>query len=166
MEYLDIYDENKRITDLVIDRAKIKTDLKPDQFIRIILIFIQNSNGDLLIQMTSKEKGSVWATTGGFVKSGSTAYGTVVVETKEELGIDISSDDIKDIGQFKRGQALFDVFYLKKDISLDELVYQKEEVDYAKWLSFDKINELIKEGKFRESNILGLNILMEYLNNN
>ena len=44
---------------------------------------------------TSKEKGSVIATTGGYVKSGSNSINTVCREISEELGIDISKKDIE-----------------------------------------------------------------------
>lgn len=166
MEYLDLYDENKNLTGEVIVRTKTKPILKDGTYINIIIIFIQNSKGEFLIQMTSKEKNSEWATTGGFVKSGDTSYETAIIEVGEELGLDISKDDVKLIGDFKKGVAIFDVYYLQKDVDIESLVYQKEEVDYVKWLSLDEIDKLISEGKFRKGNIPGIEILKEYLKNN
>ena len=165
MEYIDVYNEKKELTGKVIPRTKERPDLGPDEFIRIIIIFIQNSKNELLIQLTSKEKNSEWATTGGFVKTGDTSEETVNIEVSEELGIDISNEDVKYIGDFKRGIAIFDVYYLKKDIDINDLVYQKEEVDHVEWLSFEQIDKLIEEGKYRKGNIPGLEILKNYLNN-
>ena len=50
-----------------------------------VIVFIENSEGKFLIQKTSKEKGSVWATTGGLVSSGYTSDETIVKEIEEEL---------------------------------------------------------------------------------
>ncbi len=165
MEYLDLYNEKKELIGKIIPRTKEKPVLGPGEYIRIVIIFIQNSRNELLIQYTSKEKGNIWATTGGFVQSGDTSEKTVIKEVSEELGLDISNDDVKYIGDFKKGVAIFDVYYLKKDIDIKDITYQVEEVDYVKWLSFDEINSLIDAEKFRPGNIPGLNILKDYLNN-
>ena len=81
--------------------------------------------------MTSKEKGSEWATTGGYVKSGQTSREAIIPEVKEELGIDIGSDDIKMIDSSIFGFVFFNVYYLNKDIEVESLVLQKEEVEYV-----------------------------------
>ena len=166
MEYLDVYNKDKELTGKIVPRTKGKPELEPGEYIRIIIIFIQNSKNELLIQMTSKEKGSIWATTGGLVSSGDTVDKTVIKEVQEELGLDISNEDVKHIGCFEKGVAFFDVYYLKKDIDIKDITYQKEEVDHVEWLTFDEIDSLISEDKFRPGNIPGLNLLKDYLNNN
>lgn len=164
MEYLDVYNEKKELLGKTIVRTKEKPVLGPNEFIRIILIFIQNSNDELLIQYTSERKGNLWATTGGLVSAGDTSEKTVVKEVSEELGIDISSEDYKYIGDYKKGVAFFDIYYLKKDIDIDSLRVEPDEVDHVEWLTFDEIDNLISEDKFRPGNIPGLNLLKEYLN--
>ena len=164
MEYLDLYNENKELLGKTILRTKEKPVLNPGEYIIIILIFIQNSNNELLIQYTSERKGNIWATTGGLVSAGDTSEKTVVKEVSEELGIDISNEDFKYIGDYKKGVAFFDIYYLNKDIDIATLKVEPDEVEYVKWMSFDDIDKLISEDKFRPGNIPGYNLLKEYLN--
>ncbi len=70
LEYLDLYDENKNLTGEKIIRPKGKPQVPKNRYINLVIIFIRNSKGEFLFQKTSKEKGSVWATTGGHVQSG------------------------------------------------------------------------------------------------
>ena len=44
---------------------------------------MENSKGEFLFQMVSKEKGSIWATTGGHVKSGETSLDGIINEIKD-----------------------------------------------------------------------------------
>ena len=158
MEYLDLYDKNKKLTGKKILRGV--DEIPKDNYINIVVIFIENSKGEFLIQKTSIKKGSIWATTGGHVKSGQTSKEAIIEETKEELGIDISKEKIKLIVSKRFDDVFIDSYYLKKDINIDKLLLQKEEVELVKWLSIDEINKLIKENKFRESNIEFLKLII------
>lgn len=153
MEYLDIYDENRIFTGKKVLRSK-DMKLSDNQFINIVIVFIENSEGKFLIQKTSLEKGSVFATTGGLVKSGSSPDRTIVEEIKEELGLDVNINDLKMIKTYKRGHAFQDTYYLKKDIDINDLVLQESEVEYVSWLSKDEIKKLIENNEFREGNII------------
>ncbi|MDD3186948.1 MAG: peptide deformylase [Bacilli bacterium] len=165
-EYLDLYDENRNITGEKILRTKGKPEVPTGRYITIVLAFIQNSDNKFLIQKTSKEKGSIFATTGGFVKSGSTSLDTVKIEVLEELGIDIDKSDFKLFKTYKKELAYFDVYYLKKDIDISTLKLQEEEVENVSWLSIKEIQDLIKEDNFRKGNIEPFNELVsEYLGN-
>ena len=152
MEYLDLYDEFRKPIGEKILRSK---NMKKEKgiYINIVIVFIENSEGKFLIQKTSKEKESIFATTGGLVKSGSSPDQTIVEEIKEELGIDVSIDELDLIYTDKREYAFQDTYYLKKDIDINDLTLQESEVEYVKWLSVDEIRKLIKEDKFRKGNI-------------
>jgi len=150
MEYLDLYDENKKLTG-----EKILRGIKPKQgnYINIVIVFIENSKGKYLIQKTSKEKGMIWATTGGHVKSGQTCDEAIIEEIKEELGINVTINELKHIQLNKFDVVFQDVYYLKKDIDIKKIILQKEEVECVKWLSKSQIKKLINKNKFRKSNI-------------
>ncbi len=151
MEYLDIYDKDRNLTGEKILRSK---DMNiQGGYINIVIVFIQNSKGEFLIQKTSKEKGSIFATTGGFVKSGSTNNKTIVEEIKEELGIDIDINDLTLIHTVYHKHAIQDAYYVIKDIDINKLKLQKEEVEYVKWMSIEEIEALIEKGEFRKGNI-------------
>lgn len=48
-------------------------------------------------------------------------------------------------------QVFFDIYYMKKDFEISDLVLQKEEVESVEWLSIDEIEKLIDDGLFLES---------------
>ena len=165
MEYLDLYDENRILTGESILRSK-DMKIEDGKYIYIVIVFIQNSEGKFLIQKTSKEKDSVFATTGGLVSSGYTPDDTIIKEIKEELGLDVSIDELTLFYTDKRKYAFQDAYYLKKDIDMNEIIVQEEEVEYVKWLSVDEINTLIKNNEFREGNIKSFKKLLEVKNEN
>lgn len=153
MEYLDLLDENRKLTGEKIIRGEGKPIIPNDRYINIIIIFIQNSKGEFLMQKTSKEKGSVIATTGGFVKSGDTSIDTVKIEVLEELGISIKENEFELFKTYITQSVYYDVYYMKKDISDNEFSLQKEEVEYVEWLSVDRIKKLIDNNELRKGNI-------------
>ena len=159
MEYLDIYDENRNFTGKKILRNK-DMKLSDNEFINIVIVFIENSKGEFLIQKTSKEKGSIFATTGGLVKSGSSPDSTIVEEIKEELGIDVKINELKMIKTYKRGHSFQDTYYMKKDVDIQDIIIQESEVEYVLWLSVDEIKELIEKKQFREGNIIPFEYLI------
>ena len=153
-ELLDLYDENRNLTGEVVKRFKnVKPEVPDGRFINIVIIFMENSRGEFLIQHTSVEKGGVYATTGGHVKSGSTSRDTVIIEVSEELGIDISNLDFKLFETVKFNKCFFDVYYLKHDFNIEDLVYQEDEVESCSWMSINDILDLMHEDKLRKSNI-------------
>ena len=98
MELLDIYDDNGNKTGRIIERGDKSVKLSKNEHIAISVIFIENDNGEFLIQKTSKEKGNIYSSTGGHVDSGETPITAIKREVKEELGIDISNDLIEEYG--------------------------------------------------------------------
>ncbi len=159
MEYLSLYDNEGNVVEEKGIRGVDSKYLKG-----IVIIFIENSKGEFLIQMTSKSRESVYATTGGHVDYGDTFDNTVVKEVYEELGIDISKDNIIEICDVVAFNHYYErVYYLKKDIDINELTLKKDEVEYVKWFSINEILDLIKENKFRDGNIEGfMNVLSKY----
>lgn len=166
MEYLDLYDVNKDLTGEKIVRGKGKPQVPENNYINIVIIFMQNSEGKFLFQITSKEKGNEIATTGGHVKSGQTSYEAILAEVDEELGLDISKEDVKMIDSYIFGVAFMDVYYLNKDINISDLKLQDDEVESVEWFTIDRIKELINEGKVRKGNIKAFESILNYLKNN
>ncbi len=92
MEYLQVFDEKKKVLNEKVSRDE-KYNLPDGKHFMIVLIFIENNKGEFLLQKTSKSRHSCIATTGGHVTYGDNAIETVIKECKEELGIDISSNE-------------------------------------------------------------------------
>lgn len=156
MEYLNLYDKEGNLTNEKGIRGE-----KTDKLVGIVIIFIENSNGEFLIQKTSKSRENVYATTGGHVSYGSTFKETVINEVKEELGIDISNDDIIEMNTYIREKVIQKVFYLKKDININDITIQEDEVEKVEWLSKKQINKIIDNNEFRKSNIEGYKYIID-----
>lgn len=158
MEYLNLYDKAGNLTNEKGIRGE-----KTDKLVGIALIFIENSKGEFLIQKTSPSRESVYATTGGHVSYGSTFEETIINEVKEELGIDITNDNIIEMNTYIRERVIQKVFYLKKDINISEITIQEDEVEFIEWLTKEEINEIIKNKEFRPSNLEPYKYVLEHI---
>lgn len=165
MEILDIYDNNGCLTGKTIIRGDKIVKLDNNEHIALTVIFIENSKHEFLIQKTSEEKDSVFATTGGHVQSGETPLQAIIRETYEELGIDISNEDIKELGYMLYDIPLRFIFYLKKDIDINNLILQKDEVVCVKYMSIDEISQLIKNNEVLHSHAVQFKHMLEIRDN-
>ena len=94
MELLDVYDNNGNVTGKTIIRGDKNAVLNDNEHIAVAVIFIENENGEFLIQKTSQEKGGLFSSTGGHVDSGETPLVTIKREVKEELAYNVDNDQI------------------------------------------------------------------------
>ena len=163
MEYLDLYDINGNNTHESIPRTKDKENVPDDKYIKLVLIYIENSDKKFLFQLTSQSKEHVIATTGGHVQSGQTSNEAIINEVSEELGFDITNENYIFIDSYITKKAIVDVYYLKKDLDIDKLVLQEEEVESVKWYTKEELYKLIDDDKVRKGNIKGFNIVLNYL---
>ena len=144
MELLDIYDDEGNVTGRTIIRGDKTTNLSSHEHIAIAVIFIENNQGEYLIQKTSKEKGGEYSSTGGHVNHNETPLRTIKREVEEELGINIEDELLEEYGFIPYNMPLYYLFYLKKNINLEDVSIQKEEVEFVTYLSKKQIEELIK----------------------
>jgi len=163
MEYLSVYNDKKEKLPKVIERG---TKLEENEHILITTIIIKNKQNKYLIQKTSKEKGSSYALTGGHVAYNETSKETIIRETKEEIGLDISKDNIAYITDIYLKTPIMDIYYLEKDIDLNSLTLQKEEVESIMFLKEEEIKELIKKGKFKKSHAQAFNKFLSKIKEN
>ena len=162
MEYLQLFDKNRNILDEKVDRSH-KLELKDGKHFMIVMIFIENEKGEFLLQKTSVKKQSHIATTGGHVTYGDTGYTTIKREVMEELGLDISGDDPILISKGEYGVCFGEVYYLKKNVDIDSLVLQEDEVESVRWYTKEEILDLIKNNNFREGNVKPFFDVLKYL---
>lgn len=148
MEILDLYDKDLNLTGKTMVRGE---QIPENCFIRIVVAFIQNNNGEFLIQKTSKIKGNKFASTGGHFKSGDDSITTIQTEVFEELGILINKEQFEYLGNFYKDCVVFDVYYLNLNIEIESLKLQTEEVESATWCSKAEIEKFIEEGVFSPS---------------
>lgn len=151
MELLDIYDSTGVPTGKTIIRGDKNAVLGQDEHIAVGVIFIENSKGEFLMQKTSIEKGGEFSSTGGHITHNETPLSSIKREVEEELGINIDNEDIKELGFLNYDMPLRYMFYLKKDINIDDIKVQKEEVDYVKYMTVEEINNLIDTKQITKS---------------
>ena len=164
MEQRDLYDINRKLTGKTIYKGD---SIPENNYIIVVLVFIQNSEGKFLIQKRSKIKNGKYATTGGHPKSGENSIQGVISEVKEEIGLELKPDDIQlyYTGRSDSERVFWDDYYIKMDIEdINNLTLQKEEVESVSWLSIDEINSLMENNKFFENHYEEFEILLNWLN--
>ena len=78
MEYRDLYDSNRMLTN---EKIK-KTDKVPKgKYYITVVVFIQNDKNEFLLQINKKY--NMWSTTGGHPKSGESSLDGIITEIKE-----------------------------------------------------------------------------------
>lgn len=162
MELRDVYDKNKRPTGETYQKG---TKLPDGKYVLIVITFIQNSKGEFLLQFTSKEKGNEWSSTGGHPKAGETSKTGIRTEVLEELGIDIPENEFDFVTTITKDIGFVDVYYVKKDIDINQVVVQESEVEKVKWATMEEIDFMIDNGKFQKTHSLAYKECIKYLNN-
>ena len=148
MELVEKFD-NKRMP---LNKTTERYLKVPGEYGLAMNVWIKNSEGKYLIQKRSATKKilpNFWSITGGGTEVGKTTYDTAIRECKEELNIDVNSDNLELMLSLKRENVFLDVWLLKEDmIQLENLELQEEEVSAVKWATVDEIKEMIKNGTF------------------
>ena len=165
MELLDIYDNEGNKTGKVIKRGDKSVQLSENEHIAVAVIFIENNKGEFLMQKTSTEKGGLFSSTGGHIDSGETPLSTIRREVEEELGINVDNDTIEEYGFILYDKPLRYMFYLKKDIDINDIKVQKEEVEYVKYMTKEEILNLIENKQITESHGIIFNKILELKSN-
>ena len=139
-EKRDLYDINGNKTDLTYFKGdKVPTGYYP----MVVMIVIQNSEGKFLMQKRVEEKGGDYGVTGGHPKSGETPYEGIITEVKEELGIDISNNEIIEFDSGCDLKDCYKMYYTKLDLDLSKLNIQKEELSEVKWFSLEELQDMV-----------------------
>lgn len=160
MEKRDLYDVNKNLVGMTFNKGE---QVPKGYYYLIVAIFIENSNGEFLIQKRVVSKGGKWATTAGHPKSGENSIQGLCSETLEEIGVDISKEDVKLVDTWINNDQIFDIYYLKKDIDLKDITIQQEEVDGVDYATRDEIKEMFLNNQFHENHYILFEKCMEKL---
>ena len=150
MEFVDKFDNKRQALNKVTERQE-KVD---GEYRQSVHVWIQNSKGEFLIQKRSPNKTNfpnMWSQTGGGVEEGEITLQAALRECKEELGIDINIKHIELILSFKRKYDFVDVWLVRENIDISNLVLQEEEVSDVKWATIDEIRTLMKSSKLAKS---------------
>lgn len=147
MEKWDVYDIHKnRIT----DRGTIEStdELKAGEYNLVTVSWICNSKGEFLMQKraANKKYPLVYANHGGRAQAGETSKKSMIRELFEEIGIIVDEDELTLLRTFHDDESIFDEYILKRDLSLQDLVIDQNEVEYCVWFSLQELSNAIDTG--------------------
>lgn len=151
-EKLDVLNEKGEFTNQVATREECHEN---GYWHKAVVVFILNSKNQVLLQQRSATKKAwpnLWdITAGGHVLANEFGIDAVIRETKEEIGLEISKNDLFFIGATiskneKNGMKdnHFNEYYIvRKEIDPKDLILQKEEVQDIKWFDKEEILQKI-----------------------
>ncbi len=139
-EWLDIVDE----TDSVIGRAPRERIHREGHYHRSAHIVLFNSGGQVFVQLRSRLKDmapGLWDTSAaGHVDSGESYEACAIRELHEELGVSITGDSLKPVGQLRPHERNgFEFTRVYTACSDQTLVLQEEEVEDGRWVSLPEL---------------------------
>lgn len=155
MELWDLYNERRELT----GRDHIRGEEVPQGFYHLVVhIWIWNRNGEYLISQRSADLPTfplMWECVGGSVLKGEDSLTGALRETKEEVGLTLSSEDGKlissTVGRIVNGVRfadILDVWLFEYDgpVSLEQAT--TKEVAQVVWMTKEEIQALFDSGKF------------------
>ena len=149
MELVDLYDENRIPLGKTAERYAKK---KHGEYRMVVHVCIFNSLGQLLIQQRSKEK-TAWAnlwdvSIGGGVDAGETSRQGAQREVREELGYDLDLIGVRPAVTVNFSDGFDDFFVVTRDLRLEELRLQAEEVSAVRWATLEEVLSMLESGEF------------------
>ena len=154
-ELFDVLNENGEYTNQVETREECHN--KGLWHKAVVVFILSMDNKKVLLQQRSAKK-KLWPnlwdlTAGGHVLSGELGYQSGIRETKEEIGIDITKNDMEFIGATKSenisGNIInrhFNEYYIvHKDLDINDIVLQEDEVQDIKWFDKEEVISKIKD---------------------
>ena len=161
MELVDLLNNRKELTGETCERNAV-----PEGKYRLsIHIWIVNDKNEMLIQQRSASRKmfpNMWTNTGGACIAGETSIETVFRELKEELNVIPNIDDLELIASYKRKKDYVDVWLLRQNININDLKFNDNEVQAAKWATIEEWEKLLIEEQAVKSST---DYFLNYINN-
>ena len=160
MELRDLYNSKRILTGETIEKGQ---DVPSGRYYITVVVFIENSKGEFLLQKRALRKDGRWATTGGHPVSGESSLEGIVTEIQEELGQTVNQNELTLFKTIMTEDDFVDLYYMNKNIDINDIVLQEEEVEDAKWATKEEIEQLIEEDKFSKSHEEFYRYCLEFL---
>ena len=129
-----------------------------DMFTTSIITAVVNEYREIALLRQNYVSTTNYVCVAGIMKPGESAEETVIREVKEELGVDISNAPYAFVGSttryFKNCPDIVDVYIFELDVSIENVVIQKEEVNDVKWMTKEEIMEIYNQGNFETTKFI------------
>ena len=148
MELIQIVDKNGKFTGEIMDRKEAHDKNLPHNE---VAAFIINDKKQVLLQKRSPNKRfnpNKWALCAGHVDAYESLENAMLREIKEEIGIDVSINDLKRLGNREvnireTNSHITYYYYVKVNLKEEDFVIQKEELSMVKWFDIDEVVKMI-----------------------
>lgn len=155
-ELIDVLDAFGIKTGIVKEKSQIKKD---GNYHRAISVLIINEKNEILMQKRSSNKKvypNLWGIfVKGHVRSNEDVFDASKREVLEELGILIDTNELEYLYTIKDEKItednyieriFFDTFLIKKNIDINDIVIDTNEVSDVCWCHYKDVLKLIQEG--------------------
>ena len=151
MEKFELVDINGNKTGTIINVNDYKgsVSIPEGEYIPVVKVAIVNKEKKVLLQKRSMNKVAhpgQWGLNGGKVNAGEDTLTTAVRETFEEIGIKINKEELKFLCQYIDEKGIFTIYYIEKNVNIEDCKIQTEELDRLEYFELDEISKLIIEG--------------------
>lgn len=152
-EYFDILDDNGNLT----GKTKLRSEVHRDgDWHKAVHIWIVNDKNEILLQKRSPNKDSnpnMWdISSAGHLSAGDNSLEGAVREIQEELGINVTKDQLQFLSTLKRASRYTttfinnefdDVYLLHLSLDVHKTQLQAEEVSEIKYVSIQEMKDMI-----------------------
>lgn len=134
MELWDLYDKDRHPLGVTHPRGE---PVPAGAYHLAVIVVIVNAKGEILLTRRAQAKAACpgwWENTGGAALAGETSLQAIQRELREETGLLAQPEEFTLLFQENcRGDCHFDVFALTRDVTMEEIRFQPEETDAARW---------------------------------
>ena len=147
MEYWDLYDAERKPLGCIHARGE---KFREGEYYICCEIWVINKEGSFLTtkRHPNKTAGNKWEFIGGGTLEGETTLDSAVRELFEETGIAIEERELKLLTTDARKNYFLDIYLVRKDVDIKEVILQPDETTDAKWSSDEDIKAMIASGEF------------------
>lgn len=153
MELWDVYDAKRR----PLHRTHVRgVPMAKGEYHLVVFVWVFNSRGELLLTKRAPEKKhypNLWECTGGAAQAGETSLQAIRRELFEETGIRAEEEEFRLMGSFCEWSAFCDIYALRRDAALTDLVMQPGETCDARWETLERLEEMIAAGQIAQPDV-------------
>lgn len=149
MEIWDYYRADRSLTGTTGVRGE---PLPKGCYHLVVHVCIFNTRGEMLIQQRQKDKQgwpNLWdVSVGGSACRGENSSSAAERETREELGLTLDLSEERPFLTVHFDRGFDDIYLIQKDVDLQQLHLQPEEVQAVRWATLPEIEQLMERKEF------------------